>query len=239
MLLLMDEREDTYLIKGDSEFHCRFGFIKKEVLAAAKPGDILESNTKHKFRVIQPGMPDYIGKAKRGPQAVLPKDLGIIASYTGIRSGSRVVDAGVGSGILSMYLAHIVAPQKLVAYEVREDFAEIAKSNFKKFGVDNIEVKIKSIYEGIDEEELDLVSLDLPEPWLAVEPAYKALKTSGYLTSYSPSINQNARFMDALQSRFQSYTIETLERRWNMDAVRPSTQMIGHSGFITIARKLY
>jgi tRNA (adenine57-N1/adenine58-N1)-methyltransferase len=162
----------------------------------------------------------------------------MIAACTGIKSGSKVVDAGVGSGLLSMYLAHIVAPEKLVAYEVREDFAEIAKTNFARFGFENIEVRLQSVYEGIKEKKLDLVSLDLPEPWLAVPAAKKALRVGGYISSYSPSIEQNKKFVDALGEDFTQETFETMYRSWKMDSVRPDSRMIGHTGFITIARKL-
>lgn len=227
------------MVRGDSDFHTKYGMLKKDDLVKAKPGDVLESNTNQKFRVLEPDIIDYLGKARRGPQAVTLKDCATIAAYTGVRSGSRVVDAGVGSGVLSMYLAYLVYPERLVAYEVREDFARIARQNFDKFGIDNVEIKLKSIYDGIDEKELDLVSLDLPEPWLAVEPARKALKVGGYVTSYSPSIEQNKKFVDKLEETesFTHETIELIQRSWNMKTVRPNTRMLGHTGFITIARK--
>ncbi|MBM3309624.1 MAG: methyltransferase domain-containing protein, partial [Candidatus Altiarchaeales archaeon] len=222
----------------DVDFHTKYGFLTEAQLKKAKPGDVLESNTGRKFFVSTPNVTDFVQKAKRGPQAMTLKDLSLIAGFTGLHSGSKVVEAGTGSGVLSIFIANIIAPAKLVSYEIREDFAEIAKKNFEKFGIKNIEVRMKDIYQGIDEKNLDLVSLDLAEPWLAVPHATKALKVGGYLSSYSPSISQSKKLVDALGENFQQETFETLKREWKMDAVRPHTQMLGHTGFLTIARLL-
>lgn len=238
MMLIVDDRGNTYLIKGDADFHTKYGFLGAEQLKKAKPGSVLEANTGRRFHVLNPNVTDFVQKAKRGPQAMTLKDCSLIAGYTGLRSGSRVVEAGTGSGVLSIFLANIIAPAKLVSYEIREDFAGIATKNFEKFGIKNIEVKNKDIYLGIDEKDLDLVSLDLAEPWLAVPHAKKALKVGGYLSSYSPSISQSKKLVDALGEDFQQETFETLKREWKMDAVRPHTQMLGHTGFLTVARLL-
>lgn len=236
MILLVDEKGVTYLSKAAADMHTRYGCVRADALAAAKPGDILESNIGKKFRVLEPDIIDVIHKAKRGPQAVTLKDCGIIVAKTGIASQSKVVEAGTGSGLLSIFLANIVKPGKLISYEVREDFAEIAKKNFERFNITNIELKLRSVYDGIDEKDLDAIVLDLPEPWIVVEHARCALRVGGYLVSYSPSITQSKRLVDALGEDFMQETIETLERSWNMKTVRPDTRMLGHTGFITIAR---
>lgn len=238
MIILIDEKGRTYLTSAAADLHTSHGMISLDKLSGCKPGDVIESNVGKKFRVLEPNIIDFIHKAKRGPQAVTLKDCGTIVAKTGLKSNSRVVEAGAGSGLLSMFLASILSPGKLVSYELREDFAEIASKNFKRFGLENIELKNQDIYAGIDESGLDAVVLDLPEPWLAVEHAKKALKVGGYIISYSPSITQSKRFYDALAEDFMSETIETLERSWNMKTVRPDTRMLGHTGFITVARKL-
>jgi tRNA (adenine57-N1/adenine58-N1)-methyltransferase len=238
MILLIDDRGNTYLIKGDADFHTKYGFLTGEQLRNAAVGDVLEANTGRKFHVLSPNITDFVRKAERGPQAMTLKDLSLIAGFSGIHSGSRVLEAGTGSGVLSIFIANLVAPEKLVTYEIREDFAEIARKNFAKFGITNIEVKNKDVYQGMDETGLDLVSLDLAEPWLAVPHAKTALKVGGILSSYSPSISQSKKLFDALGEDFQQETFETLKREWKMDAVRPHTQMLGHTGFLTIARLL-
>jgi len=237
MILLIDEKGNSYLVGREGDFHTKYGMLKKSQLRR-KAGSVVESNTRHKFRILPPDFTDFFRKAKRGPQAVGLKDAAMVAAMTGIKSGSRVVDSGVGSGLLSMYLAHIVAPANVTAYEVREDFAEIARKNFERFGVKNVKIKLASVYDGIREKKLDLVSLDVPEPWLAVDSAKKSLRVGGYVSSYSPSIEQNKKFVDALADCFLHETFETMYRSWKMDTLRPNTRMLGHTGFITIARYL-
>jgi len=238
MYLLIDEKGRKYLVKGDKDVHTNYGVIKAEQLTEENVGKIIESHQGRKYGLIKPNIIDYMEKAKRGPQAMTVKDCAVIAGFTGIRGGSRVLEAGVGSGVLSIYLANVIAPATLISYEIREDFAKIAQDNFERFGIGNIEIKMKNIYEGIDETDLDAISLDVPEPWLAVEHAASALKVGGYLSSYSPSIEQNKKFVDALGDSFMHETIETIQRDWDMKVVRPFSRMIAHTGFITIARLL-
>jgi tRNA (adenine57-N1/adenine58-N1)-methyltransferase len=236
MYLLIDEKGRKYLVKGDKDVHTNYGVIKAELLTEENVGKDIESHQKHKYVLLRPNILDYMEKARRGPQAMTPKDCAVIVSFTGIKQGSRVLEAGVGSGVLSMFLANIISPATLTSYEIREDFAEIARGNFDKFDVKNFEIKMKSIYDGIDEKELDLISLDVPEPWKVVPHAKTTLKVGGYVTSYSPSIEQNKKFVDALDDSFTHETIETIQRDWDMEVVRPFSRMIAHTGFITIAR---
>jgi len=237
MYLLIDEKGGSYLIGGDKDFHSKYGVIKAADLKERKPGEVVESHMGRRFYVLSPGMLDYIRKSRKGPQSVTLKDCGLIAAYTGIHSGDRVVDAGTGSGILAMFLANIVYPGRLVSYEIREDFAGIAAKNFSKAGIENIELRMGDVYDGLGDTDLDLITLDLPEPWRVVEHARKSLKPGGYLVSYSPSIEQSKKFFDVLEG-FQSETLECLTRGWDMKTVRPYSRMLAHSGFLTFARLL-
>jgi len=241
MRLLIDEKERKYLVKGDSDVHINYGVVNAEELQKTKAGGIIITHLGSKLNVIEPSIIDFMEKAKRGPQTMAMKDSSLIAGFTGIKSKSKVIDAGCGSGLNAMFLANIIYPEKLVVYEIREDFAEIANNNFKKAGIENIEIKLKNIYEGIDEKNLDLISLDVPEPWEVVPFAVKSLKIGGYITSYSPSIEQSKKFYDKLiesDARFAIETVECLVRNWNLKVVRPHSRMLGHSGFITFARLL-
>lgn len=236
MFLLVDEKGRKYLVKGDSDLHTNYGVISAGELDEKNVGSVVETHSGRKFFIIPPQIIDFMEKARRGPQAMTLKDCSLIAGYTGIRSKSRVVEAGLGSGVLSMSLANTVAPAELVSYEIREDFKAIAEGNFKRFGVNNVKIKMMDIYEGIDEKNLDLIMLDLPEPWRVVEYAKKSLTAGGHLVSYSPSIEQNKRLFDALGDNFIPETIESLVRNWDMKVVRPYSRMLGHTGFITFAR---
>ncbi|HHQ44559.1 MAG TPA: tRNA (adenine-N1)-methyltransferase [Candidatus Altiarchaeales archaeon] len=238
MKLLTDAKGRSYLVSEGKDLHCNWGVVKAQDIDKAKAGEIVESNKAMKFHVLNPDILDYIKKARRGPQAVTLKDMGLITAYAGIHSGSKVVEAGTGSGLLSMYLAHTINPGKLVTYELREDFRAIAIENFERFGFKNIESKLQNIYDGVDEKELDAIILDLPEPWDVIPHAQKALKVGGRIVSYSPSVNQVNKFSTALPEIFSQETFECIQRHWKPDTMRPDTQMIGHTGFLTVARKL-
>lgn len=238
MYLLIDEKGRTYLVKEDKDIHTKDGILKKEELMKKNFG-MVKTHLGKKFFSIPPNVLDFIKKSKLGPQKISLKDCALISGYTGISSGSKVLDAGTGSGILAMFLANIVAPEKLITYEIREDFIALAKENFKRARIKNIKIKLKNIYEGIDEKNLDLITLDLPEPWKVIEHAKKSLKIGAYLVSYSPSIEQSKKFFNSLgKEEFFSETVECLVREWDMEIVRPYSRMLSHTGFITFARFL-
>ncbi|MFH1722773.1 MAG: tRNA (adenine-N1)-methyltransferase [Candidatus Altiarchaeota archaeon] len=238
MKLLIDEKGSTYLVRGVSDFHTKYGFLREADIKKAKPGGRLVSNTGQSFTVLNPSFVDLLSKIKRGPQTMQLKDVALVAAYTGVGPGSKVVDSGTGSGIQAFYLAHLAAPGKVVSYELREDFHELASKNLERIGLKNLTLKKADVYAGIKEKNVDVAALDLPEPWLVVPHLKKSLKVGGYVSSYSPSITQSKRFVDALGVDFTHETFETLLRDWKMDTVRPHTRMLGHTGFLTIARWL-
>ncbi|MFH1404387.1 MAG: tRNA (adenine-N1)-methyltransferase [Candidatus Altiarchaeota archaeon] len=237
MRLLIDHKGQRYLVKDGEDLHTKYGLLKSGDIDSAKPGGTLTSNTGVRFTVIDPDILDFISKARRGPQAMTLKDMSLIAGYAGLHTGSRVVEAGTGSGLFTMYLAHIIHPGRVVTYEVREDHASIARSNFERFGIGNVELKLQDVYEGIDEGGLDAVLLDLTEPWRVVEHARKALNVGGRLVSYSPSINQSRQLAEKLEG-FEYETFECILREWKEESMRPDTRMLGHTGFLTVARRL-
>ncbi len=221
--------------KGD--VHTEFGLIKEVDLKKAK--DEINSNIGKTFKILEPSFIDLISKAKRGPQIILNKDIGLILTATGIDKNSLVLDAGSGSGFLACNLARFT--KKVVSYEKREDFQKIAKENAELLSLKNITFKLKDIYEGIEEKNLDLIVLDLPEPVKALEHSFKALKKGAFLVTYLPTINQVADFMLYADKKFfHVKTVELLERSWHVESqrVRPESQMIGHTGFLTFLRKM-
>ncbi|MFH0863332.1 MAG: tRNA (adenine-N1)-methyltransferase [Candidatus Altiarchaeota archaeon] len=238
MRLLIDSKGDRYLVNDGNDLHTKYGVVKADAIAAAQPGAVLESNTGIKFAVLEPNILDYISKARRGPQAMTLKDMGLAVAYSGIRSGSRVFESGTGSGLFTLYLSHIVHPETVVTYELREDFAQIAKKNFERFGAKNVRLELRDTYNGIDEKGLDAVFLDLTEPWRVVPKLEGALKVGGILVSYSPSINQNRQLVEVLGTTWLHETFETMLRDWKADKMSPDTRMLGHTGFLTVARKL-
>jgi tRNA (adenine57-N1/adenine58-N1)-methyltransferase len=155
-----------------------------------------------------------------------------------------VLEAGVGSGALSMTLLR--AGADVIGYELRADFAARAQANVAAFvGADassRYRVEERDVYDGIDETGLDRIVLDLPEPWRVVKHAEGALRPGGIFLAYLPSISQVAQLRDAIaESAFgMASTVEVLLRGWHVEgqAVRPDHRMVGHTGFLTSARLL-
>jgi|TARA_Y100000310_G_scaffold151291_1_gene150890 tRNA (adenine57-N1/adenine58-N1)-methyltransferase len=240
-ILLTKFGKKFYLKDLDNDTHNQFGTISKDQLKKAKDGDKITSNTGKDFYLIPPSFIDSFKKIKRQPQIIPSKDIGLIITETGISKDSHVVDAGAGSGALACSLANIV--KKVTTYEIREDFVEIVKKNIDFLNLKNITIKNKDINEGIEEKNIDLVTLDLPSPWLALDSASKALKPGAFLVSYSPTIPQVMDFVREIKQRDDFIfltTKEISEREWEIEdrKVRPRSQQIGHSGFLTFVRKI-
>jgi tRNA (adenine57-N1/adenine58-N1)-methyltransferase len=203
----------------------------------------ISSSLSVEFAVLKPSLQDYIYKIQRKTQIMYPKDISLILMFSNAGSGSRVVEAGTGAGALTTALAYHVRPEGHVySYEVRPEFIEIAERNLKRAKVsDYVTIKNKDITEGIEEAEVDAVVLDLATPWLVIPHAYKALKGSGMLVSFSPTIDQVVKTAEALKENnfIDIETIECIMRAMQTERgkTRPQTLMTGHTGYITSARK--
>ena len=240
-VLITRQGRKFYAKNLDEDLHTQYGFIKKEDLKKAKEGDLLKSNTSKEFFVFDPSFIDLYRKIKRDAQIIPLKDIGYIIAETGISKESRVLDAGSGSGALACFLASIA--KEVVTYEIRDDFMEIVKSNIEFLNLKNIKIKKKNIYEEIEDKNVDVAILDVPEPWKALANCAKALKPGGFLVSYSPSVPQVADFVNELRKNNNFVylkTAEIIEREWEVEErkVRPKSSAIGHSGFISFARKV-
>jgi tRNA (adenine57-N1/adenine58-N1)-methyltransferase len=225
--------------EGEKDLHTQYGVVKD--VFKAKDGTKVESNTGKEFYVFSPFFADVYRKIKRGAQIIPLKDIAIIVAETGIGKENVVVDAGAGSGAFACFLAHIA--KHVTTYELREDFMEIVKKNIASLELKNITLKHKDIYKGIDEEDVDVVTLDVPEPWKVISSAADALKPGGFLVAYCPTIPQTADFVNAIHDnpRFAHLkTTEIMEREWEVSGrkVRPKTAAIGHSGMLSFCRKL-
>jgi tRNA (adenine57-N1/adenine58-N1)-methyltransferase len=244
VLLCLDKKR-SYLVKIEKgkNFHTHKGFLALDELIGKEYGARVKSSSDIEFFVFKPCIQDYIFKASRRTQILYPKDIALIIVLSSIHSGSRVVEAGTGSGALTMALAYYVKPLgRVYTYEVRREFIEIASKNLEKSGLsDYVEIKNKDISEGIDEKDVDAVVLDMATPWLVIPHAYQALKGSGILISFSPTIDQVVKTVESLRDNHFAIveTIECLVRRIQTERgkTRPETLMTGHTGYITSARK--
>lgn len=244
-VLLIDRKRRRYLVtlKPGGDFHSHTGVLAHDDLIGSVEGTTYRTTHGAWMLALRPTLNDVVLKMPRGAQVIYPKDLGPLLIMADIKPGVRVLESGVGSGALSM--AMLRAGASIVGYELRDDFAERARVNVNRFAAEvagNFRVELRDTYEGIDEQYLDRVVLDLPEPWRVVAHAETALRSGGILAAYTPTIGQAMMLRQRLDdSRFEfSETLEVLQRTWHIEgqSVRPDHRMVAHTGFLTSARLL-
>lgn len=230
-------------VEAGKTFHTHKGYVNLDELIGKEFGVAFQSSLGIEFTALKPTLEDYIMKSSRKTQITYPKDIALIVMFSGIGPGSRVVESGTGTGALTTALAHYVKPTgKVYTYEYREEFQKNAEKNLKRTNLlEFVELKSGDITAGIEEREVDAVVLDLAVPWLVVAHAYEALKPSGTLVSFSPTIDQVVKTVEALQENNFVFieTIECMMRAMQVarGKTRPHTMMTGHTGYITHARK--
>ena len=184
-------------------------------------------------------VPPHYKRLKRGPQVILPKDIGLIISYTGVHKNSLCVDAGTGSGWLAISLAKIA--KEVTSYDNRDEFIKIAERNKEMEGCGNLIIKNGDVIKRIDESDLDLVALDMPDSDRALKNAYTALKKDGYVVGYLPHVEQVKKFVSTLNKlKFRNtLTLESIVRDILVreQGVRPSTKGVWHTGYLVFAQK--
>ncbi len=245
VLIYLDARR-TYMIKmqAGQTFHTHKGYLKLDELIGKDYGEPIKSSLGIYFTTLKPALTDYIMKSSRNTQIIYPKDAALIVMFSGIGPGSRVVESGTGTGSLTTALAHYVGPTgKVYTYELRSEFQKNAAKNLERSKlIDHVEMKNGDVTLGIEERDVDAVILDLAVPWLVVPHAYEALRPSGIIVSFSPTIDQVVKTTEALRENGFVFieTIECMMRAMQVERgkTRPQTLMTGHTGYITHARKI-
>jgi tRNA (adenine57-N1/adenine58-N1)-methyltransferase len=248
-VILLDSRQRRYLVKlvDNGEFHSHNGYVPHAAIIGRPEGVAVRSTRGSEYTVLRPTLEDVVVGMPRGAQVIYPKDLAPICMLADVGPGMRVFESGVGSGALSMTMLRWGAT--IVGYELREDFANRARTNVREFLGDEAlaayRVELRDSYEGIDPVDaadgFDRVVLDLPEPWQVVPHAERALRPGGILVAYTPSITQAVQAREALKGKWiDARTIEVLHRGWHIagQAVRPDHRMVAHTAFLSVARWL-
>ena len=243
--LLIDRKGRRYMLtlSGEQVFHSHLGRVPHDQLIGQTVGGWYRSDQGHTLLAVRPTLADFVLEMPRGPQIIYPKDLGNIITLADIFPGATVVEGGLGSGSLTAALLRAVGPAgRVITYEVNESVVPKALANINKVvhGPPNLTVTIGDIYQGIAEEEVDRVVLDVPEPWQAVSTVGDALAMGGIMLSFLPTILQVHHLVMELNrdTRFQLIEmVETLLRPWQVTerSVRPAHRMVAHSGFLTTA----
>jgi len=240
-----DEKEFFFKMRQKGHINLYKGKILHNEIIGKTEGAVVRSSKGEPFLVFRPTLYQFIMHMKRDTQIIYPKDLALILVYADIYPGCIVLEAGIGSGALTLALLRGVGTEgKVISYEVRDEFIQRAKKNINLLLEDppNLEVKLRDIYEGIEEEGLDRIILDIPEPWRVINDVAVSLRPGGVFLGYLPTIIQVKSLVDALreEKRFTSIQVfESLVRNWNIEglSVRPFHRMVAHTGFITLARR--
>jgi tRNA (adenine57-N1/adenine58-N1)-methyltransferase len=223
--------------------HTHRGFIPHDAMIGLPFGSTVKTQMGHSFLLLQPSTHDLVMHIKRAGQIIYPKEIGAIVMRMNIVPGARVVEAGTGSGALTLALARSVAPHgKVFTYEERDDMLQNARKNFERAGVtDLVELKQRDIRAGFDERNADALFLDVREPWQFLVQAHAALKSGGFFGSLVPTTSQISDLLAELERLggwAQVEVIELLERNYKVNAerLRPWDRMIAHTGYLIFAR---
>jgi tRNA (adenine57-N1/adenine58-N1)-methyltransferase catalytic subunit len=248
-VLLTDRKKRRYMLPlvAGEQWHSHGGVLEHDAVIGQVEGSVVRTSKAQELLALRPTRDDFVMKMQRGAQVVYSKDQAMILSLADIRPGCTVVEAGAGSGALTLALLDAVGPQgKVISFERRDDHAAIALKNVTRFFGErppHWTLTVADVSENLREHTPHRVILDMLEPWQVVAAAADALAPGGIILGYTPGVPQVMRFTDALwaDGRFaQVATSETLVRGWDVDglAVRPAHRMVAHTAFLTTARRV-
>lgn len=248
-VVLIDRKGRRYLLalKVGGEFHYHGGALGHDALIGRPEGVRVRSSQGANLLAVRPTGADWTVKAPRGAQVMYPKDQAMVISEADIAPGAVVVEAGAGSGALSVALLRAVGPAgRVVSFESRDEHADVAERNVgDRFGGPPAtwELRRADVTEELASLPCDRVVLDLLEPSAVLPAAATGLRPGGILCSYTPTVPQVMSLREALAADERwglAATSETIVRGWHVDglAVRPEHRMVAHTGFLTTARRL-
>jgi tRNA (adenine57-N1/adenine58-N1)-methyltransferase len=248
--LLIDPKGRRFLVRLQvgGTFHFHGGVVPHDLILGSDEGTVVHSTTGSSLTCLRPTLADFVLKMPRGAQVIYPKDLGAVLIEADIAPGTRVLEAGTGSGALTAALCRATGPDgRVVSYEARQDFHDRAAANLEAFFGKVppwLELRLGDVREvAATGERFDRMVLDLPEPWGLLAEAVQVLVPGGLLCTYLPTINQVQQAVLAMEgSGFSEVrTFEVLIRSWHVTerSVRPDHRMVAHTGFITVGRKMY
>jgi tRNA (adenine57-N1/adenine58-N1)-methyltransferase len=237
----------SFTITPGKEWHTHKGWITHDDLIGLPEGSVVSTTAGLKFTAFIPLLADYVLSMPRGATIVYPKDAAMIVGVADIYPGARVLEAGVGSGALTLSLLRAVGPKGFVhSVERRQDFADNATANLTNYFTglpENWRLDVASVQDQTFAEKFDRVILDMLAPWECIEMAAEVLRPGGVFLAYVATTTQLSATAEAIKSDghfTEPESSETIVRGWHHEglAVRPQQRMIGHTGFLIHSRRM-
>lgn len=244
IVLLCGEDRKEFLVRmvADQEHQTHRGVLPHNDVIGQPWGTTVHTHLGYAYQVLPPSLDQLVRKIKRATQIIYPKEIGYIVMKMNIGPGARVVEAGTGSGGLTLAMARLVRPNgHIYSYDVRPDLQAVARENLAEVGLfDQVTFKERDIKEGFDERNVDALFLDVRTPWLYLDQAHAALKGGGFFGCILPTTNQITVLLRHLEIRpFDFVEIEELMLRPFKpvaDRLRPFDRIVGHTGYLIFAR---
>jgi tRNA (adenine57-N1/adenine58-N1)-methyltransferase len=244
-ILVYRDRKRRWIIRpiDTPKLHTHLGILDCSTLIGREFGISVRTTVGDELFILEPTIEDMIMKFSRKTQVIYPKDLGMILFRCGLHSGSKVFEAGTGSGAATAALAHAVMPEGHVfSYDVKEAFQAVARKNLERLGLTKyVTLKLKDPKDGIEERSINAALIDLGDPWTIMKNVRDCLEPSGIIAVVTPTMNQAEKLAEEMKvhSFVNLETVEILLRRIEarMGMTRPSNIMTGHTAYITFGRK--
>jgi len=234
----------TFRVVADGQLQTHRGVIKHEELVGKPWGSQVYSHLGSLFYLLPPALGNLVQESRRNTQIMYPKDIGFVLVSMGIGPGAQVIEAGTGSGGLTTALAWFVGPEgRVITYDIRPDMQNLARKNLERLGLaDRVVFKLKDIAQGFDEQNVEYLFLDLPNPFDLVGQVHAAMMPGGVFGCILPTVNQVMRMVAALHAANFAFIdiCEILLRYYkpNPLRLRPTDRMVAHTGYLIFARPI-
>lgn len=231
-------------LKPGEDFQSHRGVLKHDDLIGKPWGSQVFSHSGAPFFLLQPSISDLLNELPRATQILYPKDIGYILIQMSVAGGQTVLEAGTGSGSMTIALASAVGPEgKVISYEQKQDVQNLARKNIERLGLAaRVDFKLRDIQEGFDETDADAFFLDLQNPFDYIAQIREALKPGGFFGTLLPTFNQVEKTLHALRKNKFAFVevCELLLRYYKADPnrIRPTDRMVAHTGFLVFGRKI-
>jgi tRNA (adenine57-N1/adenine58-N1)-methyltransferase len=244
LLLSKDHKRFILRLTAGGEFHSHRGLIPHEDIIGQPYGREIQTHLGYPFLLLQPSTHDLIMNVTRATQIVYPKEIGYVLLKLSIGPGRRVIEAGTGSGALTLALAHSVQPKgRVYSYEDREDMIRLASRNLERVGLlSYVELKQRDIAQGFDERDVDACFLDVRTPWDYLAQVRQALKGGGFFGALVPTANQVSALLAGLMAHdfadIEAAEIILRQYKTVPERLRPLDRLTAHTGYLIFARKV-